>query len=50
VAAHRAGASAGLADIAPEQQQVDDHLDRRDRMAVLGDAMPQVQMVALLLA
>ena len=38
VAAHRAQPGAGLADVALEQGDVDDLLDRRDRVAVLGDA------------
>ena len=37
VAAHRADARAGLADIAPQQQQVHQHLHTRHAMAVLGD-------------
>ena len=38
VAAHRAQPGAGLADVAAQQQQVDDLLDRRDRVLVLGQA------------
>ena len=38
VAAHRAQAGAGLADVALQQRDVDELLDRGDRVAVLGDA------------
>ena len=38
VTADRARARAGSADIAAQQEQVHDHLDRRDRMRVLRDA------------
>ena len=38
VAAHRADAGAGLADIAAQQQQVDHHLDGLDALAVLREA------------
>ncbi len=38
VAAHRAGTSAGLAEVAAQLQQVGDFLDGRHRVTVLGDA------------
>ena len=38
VAAHRAQAGAGPADVAAQHQQVGDHLDRRHRVLVLRDA------------
>ena len=38
VAAHRAQPGARLADVAAQQQHVDDLLDRRDGVAVLGEA------------
>ncbi|OMP12944.1 hypothetical protein COLO4_02540, partial [Corchorus olitorius] len=38
VAAHRARTGARAPDVAAQEQQVDDHLDRRDRMLVLRDA------------
>ena len=38
VAAHRAQAGAGLADVAAQQHQVGDFLDGRHRMTMLGDA------------
>ncbi len=38
VAAHRARARARAAQMAAQQQQVDEHVDRRHRVLVLGDA------------
>jgi hypothetical protein len=38
VAAHRAQPGAGLADVAAQQQEVDDLLDRGHGVAVLGEA------------